>query len=283
MEPTPRSLILDLLGTVGRRAAPVKALLAAGEVFGIGGNRLRVALARLCGQGLVERQPRGHYRLGSAARAVNEEIRAWPRIEDRLRPWDGDWVAVRTTCLPAGSARVQRDRERARRLLGFRALDADLELRPDNLVGGTAAVRARLAALGVEAPGLVFSLRDLDPAADADARDRFDPEGVRAGYRSLQATLEASSARLEQLPRDAAMAESFRIGGAAIRRIVLDPLLPEAIVPGEERRRLIACMREYDRRGRAIWSGWLGEPSSEALPLPAGVAPQAELATLEGL
>ena len=46
MEPSPRSLILDLLGTVGRGSAPVRALLEAGELFGIGGNRLRVALAR---------------------------------------------------------------------------------------------------------------------------------------------------------------------------------------------------------------------------------------------
>ena len=102
------------------------------------------------------------------------------------------------------------------------------------------------------------------------------------GYRSARAALEASAARLDGMPRAQAMAESFLVGGVAIRRLVLDPLLPDEIVPGAERRRLIESMREYDQRGRAVWSGWLGEPHNEALPLPAGVAPAPGLATLEG-
>ena len=78
------------------------------------------------------------------------------------------------------------------------------------------------------------------------------------------------------------MAESFLVGGVAIRRLVLDPLLPDEIVPSAERHRLIESMRRYDRLGREIWSGWLGEPRADTLPLPAGVAPAPGLATLEG-
>lgn len=282
MEPSPRSLILDLLGTVGRNSAPVRALLEAGELFGIGGNRLRVALARLCSQGFVERDVRGRYRLGESAQAVNEEIRAWPRIEERLRDWDGGWVAVHTARLAIASSRVRRDRARACALLGFRASDAGLELRPDNLGGGVATLRRRLAALGVEAPGLVFGIRQLDPESDAATRQLFDAEGSIEGYRSTRAVLAASAARLFDIPRAQAMAESFRLGGTAIRRLVLDPLLPDEIVPGAERRRLIESMRRYDRLGREIWSGWLGEPRADTLPLPAGVAPAPRLATLEG-
>ena len=70
MGPTARSLILDLLSTLRRGAAPVRALVAAAGLFGIGENSLRVALARLLAAGMVERDARGQYRLGPGARAA---------------------------------------------------------------------------------------------------------------------------------------------------------------------------------------------------------------------
>ena len=50
MDVTPRSLILDLMATLpsqGSHAMPVSALVEAGGYFGLAGNSLRVALARL--------------------------------------------------------------------------------------------------------------------------------------------------------------------------------------------------------------------------------------------
>lgn len=272
MDPSPRSLILDLLSTVGRASAPVRALLEAGELFDIGGNRLRVALARLCADGLVERDSRGRYRLGRAARAVNEEIRAWPHLEERLRPWQSRWIAVQRSRLgrPARAA-ARRNRDRALRLLGFRPFGPGLEIRPDNLAGGVAGVRRRLAALGLECPGLVFGAGELDEAADAAARGLWDADAIVAGYAAGRASLERSAERLHSLPRAQAMAESFRRGGAAIRQLVGDPLLPEAIVPGAERRALLAAAQRYDRLGREAWAGWLGEDAPEAGAHPVGV------------
>jgi len=53
------------------------------------------------------------------------------------------------------------------------------------------------------------------------------------------------------------MVESFRVGGAALRTLAKDPLLPEPIVPAREREALVAAMRDYDARGRASWSAFL--------------------------
>ena len=271
MEPTPKSLILDLLSTLGRGSAPVRALVASGHLFGIAENSLRVALTRLLAEGLVERDARGRYRLGPGAAGVARQIRSWRDVEDRLRPWGGSWIALHGTRLAPGPPRQRRQRQRALRLLGFRSLEAGLELRPDNLEGGIDAVRERLAALGLDGSTRVFVLTQLDATSEARARGLWDAATLVQRYRDTRARLAASSARLPDLPRDAAMAESFRLGGAAIRQLVLDPLLPEPIVPRAERRQLLNALRGYDRLGRRIWTGWLGANSDDPAQCPAGV------------
>jgi phenylacetic acid degradation operon negative regulatory protein len=55
------------------------------------------------------------------------------------------------------------------------------------------------------------------------------------------------------------MAETFLLGGEAVRRIVLDPLLPEPIVDTAARRALVDEMKQYDRIGRDCWKDWTGD------------------------
>ena len=66
------------------------------------------------------------------------------------------------------------------------------------------------------------------------------------------------------------------MGGAAIRQIVLDPLLPEPIVVAKDRAALLDAMLRYDRIGRRIWAGWLGGDEGQPAVLPAGVGTPAE-------
>ncbi len=183
----------------------------------------------------------------------------------------GGWVALHTAGLERGSARSRRQRARALRLLGFRPFAPGIELRPDNLVGGVARVRARLASLGIDAPALVFGIDDLDPAAEARARALWDGAALVASYRATIGRLERSAERVALLPRAAARAESFRLGGEALRQLALDPLLPEPIVPAAERRALVAAMHRYDRLGRRAWAGWLGDEAELPADLPAGI------------
>ncbi len=257
MEPSPKSLILDLLSTLRRGAMPVRALVAAGERFGIPENNLRVALARLLRSGQAERDERGRYRIGAAGQGVNRRVSGWRDVEQRIVPWRGDWVAVMTAASrPGGRARARRD-ERARRLLGFAPFEAGLELRPNNLAGGAAALREDLLHLGHDPSALVVRLADLDEARDVRARSLWGAEALTAELRGIREGIEAGLDRLPDLPDGEAMVESFRVGGRALRAIVLDPLLPDELVPGDERRALVAAMKRYDRLGRDAWRGFM--------------------------
>ncbi|HYC56818.1 MAG TPA: PaaX family transcriptional regulator [Candidatus Binatia bacterium] len=264
MAPKPKSIILDLLSTLRGRSAPVRLFIAAGEMFGIDQNSTRVALARLCAGGLVERDERGAYRLGRAAEPVQSQVRSWRHTETRLTPWHGGWIAASFTEAPRG--RERRIQRRSMQFAGMRPLKPGLWIRPDNLVDGLAAMRPMLEQLGLRA--LVFRIDGLDPAAQERARGLWPVEEIRAGYRECIAELEASAARLPELPIAEAMAESFLIGGQAIRRIVLDPLLPEPILAAAERRALLAAMNQYDLAGRACWARFM-----RGFGLPATAAP----------
>ena len=74
MRPTAKSLILDLLSTLRGGAMPVRALVAAGNLFGLAENSIRVDLARLVARGIVERNERGQYRMTARAEANAHDV-----------------------------------------------------------------------------------------------------------------------------------------------------------------------------------------------------------------
>ncbi len=271
MAPSAKHFILNLLATLRRGSMPVAALVSGAGLFGIAGNSVRVALTRLGAAGLVVRDARGRYRLGPAALPVARRTTHWREIEGRLENWEGSWAAALQDFGNHGSAQ-RRDRQ-ALRLLGFRELRPGLAVRPDNLRGGVPALRRELAALGLGAGALVFELRDGDPVYEARARGLWTADALPLAHRSLRRELEQSALRLKRLPAERAMAESFLLGGRVIRQLVLDPLLPEAIVSGRERSALREAMRHYDRLGRDAWAGFLARFDVPHRSAPAGAWP----------
>lgn len=266
--PSPRSLALDLISTLRGESMPVGALVAAGALFGIQENGMRVALTRLLAAGALARDERGRYRLGPAAEALNERVVAWRSLEDRVCRWEGRWLAVHCAGLPRGRGAAAKRAARALRLLGFAQFARDLALRPDNLRGGVAGVREELRGLGLPARAEVFALSALDADAEQRARGLWDTAALRAGYARSRLALAKSEARLERATEEAAMVESFRLGGRVIRELVSDPLLPEPLVPAAERRALATALRRYDRVGRRIWAGFMARYGAPHAALP---------------
>ena len=178
---------------------------------------------------------------------------SWRGAEQRLRSWDGGWVAVSAGELARTDRAAMRRRTRALGMLGLAELRRGLEVRPDNLEGGVAGVRERLYALGLEPTAAVFHADDLDEGLEARARGLWDGAALTASYRRSRARLERWTARVSRLGPDAAARESFLLGGEAIRQIVFDPLLPAPLVDVAERRAFLDAAVRFDGVGRRAW------------------------------
>jgi len=279
VQPTARSLILDLLSTLSRGSMPVRALVEAGALLGIEENNIRVSLARLYASQRIERDERGRYRLGPAVAAISTQLRNWRDLDTRVRAWHGDWIAVHQPRLGRGPAR--RRRERALDLMGFREFETGFFLRPDNLRGDLTDVRRQLVALtttgdGKDAAlGRVFIVRDLDPTSDLDVRSLWDAAAIADEARNAIESLRASEARLADLSNDEAMVETFLVGGRVLRQLVRHPLLPAEILVPEPLADLLAAMKHYDALGRDFWARFLArhDVPHRALPLDSRQSP----------
>jgi phenylacetic acid degradation operon negative regulatory protein len=274
---TPRSLVLNLMLGAEARAWPtlnVRELLAAGALFGIAGNTMRVTLARAVAAGLLQTPRRGCYALGPEARPLAREVQRWRQAGTLTTPWTGEWIAVHVGAVGRSDRAAVRARERAFGLLGFAELERGLHLRPNNLVGGIDAVRARLRALlphdaGV---GTLFVLRGLTPEDDARARRLWDGAALDAAYRETTARLGAWLEDAHTLRLNEAARQCFDMGHDAIRQLTFDPMLPAPLVDTEARARFIEAVARYDDVGQAIWACFLARARAQdrldvALPI----------------
>jgi phenylacetic acid degradation operon negative regulatory protein len=251
--PNARRIIMGLLLADGDQPLSSRQVVTACALFGISENSARVALARLSASGLIASAERGSYQLGEAATALAGDVATWRESEARLGDWSGQYIAVLTGALGRTDRSALRRRERALDMLGFRELDKDCFLRPDNLRGGVEAVRQRLYALGLEAEAPVFIASGFDHSRTTRLPALWDGESLNQLYRRQQAQLTRWLERADQLEPEDAARESFLLGGRAIRHIVFDPLLPAPLVDADARHDFIQTVKAFDRAGYAIW------------------------------
>lgn len=253
MAPNPRHLILKfLLGAEGQSLSAREAV-AACALFGIRENSVRVALVRLAAAGMIEAAGRGAYRLGANATELAEDVSTWRVAESRVGTWSGAWIAVYCGALGRSNRVALGQRDRALEMLGFRQLEHELFVRPDNLQGGVVAVRERLHKLGLDTAATVFLATDFEPEREARARSLWDGKALTRSYRKTREQLEKWLQRADTLEPDVAARESFLMGGAAIRQLVFDPLLPDPLVDSAERRAFAETVLRYDAAGHLIW------------------------------
>lgn len=250
---TANELILDLLATHEAHELTVAALCRAAAVFGMTEQSVRVALTRLVQQGKVSNKARGLYAWNRAGSSLFRDVENWLRKDRRAVAWDGRWVGVLDAAVPRRHRVDWRRHERALALRGFQPFQDGLRLRPDNLDGGIGLLRDELTDLGLAPSATVLGVHALSAEDEQRARRLWDVDALRKSYQSLQSLLAHSAAGLERSSLAAAAAETLLLGRMVIRHIVRDPLLPEELMPSQERRALIEQMQSYQARARAIW------------------------------
>ncbi len=273
MSTDPRSLVLSLiLGAEARgdAALGVRELIAACALFDLPENNVRVALARAVAAGQLATPRRGAYALSAQSRPLADEVGRWRSLEDQIVEWRGDWLAVHVGATGRSDRPALRARERAFGILGLAEFERGLHLRPDNLAGGVASLRERLAHLvpqGTEL-GTVFVLGGLAAADAQRAAALWDAAALDAHYRDGTARLSAWLENARALPLERAARESFELGHAAIRSLVFDPLLPAPLVDAAARSRFIKTVARFDDAGKAVWQRFLKRVRAAA-PQPA--------------
>lgn len=246
----PSDVILDMLRSARSRRRSVQSLIAAGRLFDLTENTMRVTLSRLMARGMIESPARGLYRLADTTDALNDFVERWRLGDDRMRPWtSGEWLFAHriptsgTTDTDAGLWALD--------ALGFREAQTGLYVRPDNLNLTLAGLRELARSIGLEEHTLL--LRGTPEAGAAEHWPRlWNPHEL--DYENALERLADSTARLPLLPQDAACLECFRLGGEMIHRLAKDPLLPEQFVNASARTRLWRRMLEYDALGKEIWA-----------------------------
>lgn len=258
-EVTPRSLVLDLLRvTPEPGAAPVKSLVEIAALFGFNSSAVRVAIARLVRGGMLESDLRGCYRLAPDTERVSRWVEDWRLGDARLRPWSGGYLAV--AGLKSADRSAVRRSLRALSRLGFQRGLGSIFVRPDNFTADLDATRTLLEDFGLAPGAELFVASEFSPAMRSRfSRTLWPIDKLRARQRRAIAALERSEKRLPKLEPAEAVVESFIAGGDAIRTLALDPLLPEELMSGEDRRALTELMLRYDKNGRGVWQTFVDE------------------------
>jgi phenylacetic acid degradation operon negative regulatory protein len=251
--PTAKGLIQTLLLAAEGEAFPARQLVAAGALFGISENNIRVALVRLQNETLADTAGRGSYTLGEGAQKLGQAVFAWRDIEQRMAPWNGQYIAAHVAALPRSDRSALARRDRALRMLGFREVSKGLLVRPDNLVGGVDACRTHLETLGLDDEAMVFGLQSPCHRLTGRMQQLWGLSALNQAYRHDSERLQAWMRHAEQLPPDQSAREAYLLDRVAVRQVVWDPLLPDEWVDAPARAAFFATVRDFDAAGRALW------------------------------
>jgi phenylacetic acid degradation operon negative regulatory protein len=255
---TARSVLASALLGEDPPELPVSHLVELAGLFGISGNRARVALSRMVAAGEATTDGSGRYRL--AGRLFERHLRQQAsRLGGPRTGWSGGWW-VAMVLEPARSADERSTRRR--RLSSARMAEAreGVWMRPDNL---------DLPAGVTGDPGLGWLTGG--------------PTGDPAGWAARLWDLPAWSAKAEVLragltrqpTRDVGdLAPGFALSAAVLRHLQADPLLPTELWPpgwaGETLRREYD---EWDRAYRDVLTTWGRSRSPETRGTGPGAKP----------
>jgi phenylacetic acid degradation operon negative regulatory protein len=237
---TARSVLASALLGEEPPELPVAHLVRLAGLFGISGNRARVALSRMVAAGEATTDGSGRYAL--AGHLLDRRQRQTVSRVGATGRWDGRWRLVVVTT----SGRAPEERLALRRRLALARLAERREgvwMRPDNI---------DLVPDPSDDPQLALftAVPDEDPAALVAALWDLGAWAVRA------LELVADMDRL--VPADPAhLAPGFELSAAVLRHLQADPLLPAALLlPGWPGQALRAAYQRWDRQYRAVLATW---------------------------
>ena len=263
-QPKPSSVILDLMSSAQGKSLSAKWLMRIGGYFGFTENTIRVALSRLGSRGLIESAGRGYYRMAHSADAVNDFVGRWRLGESRVVHWRQlGWHVVHN------DANTTNTEAWVLQTLGFRQVRNGLFARPDNLILETDELATLARQLGLAQDAVFLSAKVVSSRVVSRWVTCWQTAELNRSYQVNLQRLKASADRLPGLSLEAALVETFNLGGEIVHLLAKDPLLPRSMVQVSARRTLWEEMLNYERFGRKLWAQAQDENLvAEVMPTP---------------
>lgn len=248
-----RGLILDLLFADPAAVMSTRHFLLAAGLFAISDNSTRVALTRLSAEGLIESVGRGQYQLTEDAREISQPVANRAQGLNPTCDWNGNYLAVHTGALGRVDRSALSRRERTLRLNGFRELESDLFIRPDNLAEDFTVTEARLFNGGLDSHVPIFIISQFNEASSKRIAALWDSRALNQRYQKTSQHIQQWLSHYEQLDLDIATRESLTIGRQAIPLLMTDPLLPAPFVDIQLRDQFTTDVQTLDKVGHQLW------------------------------
>ena len=253
---TPRRVILGLLQVAPKESISIRSLITVGELFGFSDNTIRVTVLRLLRKGTIDSDARGEYRIRHTSPAISRFINGWRLGESRTVPWDGGWIGC---FFPKNQNRHKTKNQKVLNLLGFKEGMPKFWVRPNNLSMEFNDLKTVLFHFGLDEKAELFTAhRFSEDLIEKWQQFLWPIRKIRKRQFDLEEKLKESVRRIETLPSDNALVETFLLGSQAIHMLLTDPLLPSQIMPNNSRLALTRTMLEYDAAGKEVWRGRFG-------------------------
>lgn len=263
---TPKNLIVQVLSAGRGQVVSVEDFILVGNIFGFKSNAVRVALARLVKDFMVESDERGFYRLHPSHNPKDEWIYQWRLGVKRMRRWDGGWLGA--SFLTRVSPKERQDSLKIIRRFGFAEGIHEMWIRPDNLRTSLSSLRQALYGMGLTQNMELFVCNGFSTRLVEHWKDLLWPlKQIKKQYHHLLQSIEKSQKKCPDMPLEQALLETFMLGGEIIYSLARDPLLPEEIASQDLLKKLTQAMLDYDRLGRHLWKKQLPQLVLDTTPV----------------
>jgi phenylacetic acid degradation operon negative regulatory protein len=210
---------------------------------------VRVAITRLSASGLIESPARSKWRLTDKT-AWSRERNRWQCLDSLVKDWGGGWLVALSSGIARSDRPEWRRNERALLHRGFREIQRDVFLRPDNFTSNMQDMKRDLVDLGASGGLKVFRANYID----------FVPELAAWNIKAHRAQLMDVKKKMESLLRRPAggsldhVCRSFWfVGRQAIRLLNNDPLLPSSMSNTVLREQMVKSLPKFIEQGRRHW------------------------------
>lgn len=229
--------------------------------IGVSETATRMALSRLAARGLLVRG-NGRYEPSPKLEPLQTRLSGWRTGFSRIVDWQGDWFWLNAT-QPKLALKHRTRLARRCHWLGFVQVPHLGWIRPNNVRSLQIEVDAVFADIEGSTGLRSAILSTHDAQWTADLVKMWPREDINRFYAdSTQWLYDHSNGLIRMADRDA-MITSFAVGRWVVRRLAIDPLLPEAMIDVHKRDALINAMAAFADKSMTSWHRIMEQPASD--------------------